>query len=272
MSTHPGSQIGFLDGTQEIIDSALGNPAGGYTSITAANQLNVQKLSAAEVRCVVKSLWQRMAVNWVEAGCQSRGKVNWRWQLSPLTASSLPLSTTQSEIILQRKVAGFSSERWSNETPTGSGLSGGSRGDPGGLDLAYWKNPDVYMIELKTGSNTPVSAAFQVVRYGLALVLARLVEESVSIISKAAAPSELSNPWREARNAHLCVLAPTAYYQRWPGLRSFEEDLKGAVGQFGSRRGLPMSFRFRCFESAETLRNEQDVIACLHAERCVFQE
>ena len=262
MNTHPGSQLGFLDGTADLINAALNMPAGGYSSKTAATALNQGELEKLDVRVLIEELWKRMAVNWVEAGCQSRGKFNWRWTLSPKTASSEEIQSTQPEIILQRKIAEFSSTSWANETPTGSGLSGGSRGDPGGLDLAYRDNiGDVYLIELKVRSNTPVHAAFQVVRYGLALTLARLVDKNVPIISQE--PPSARNQWRDAKQAHLRVLAPTAYYELYPNLGWFEARIHSAIVAFGSARGLPMTFGFQSFENAANLREEKDVVARL---------
>ncbi len=265
MNTHPRAQLGFLDGTADLINTALGNPAGGYSSVTAANALNKREIEKLDVRVLIEDLWKRIAVNWVEAGCQARGGYNWRWNLSPKTAASGEIQSTQKEIILQRKIAGFCGERWANETPTGSGLSGGSRGDPGGLDLAYRDDSGaVFLIELKVDSNTPIHAAFQVVRYGLALTLARLVDKNVPIIIQESPPAR--SHWRDAKQAHLRVLAPAAYYERYPNLGWFEARIQTAIGEFGPARGLPMTFGFHSFENAVDLREEKDVVARLQDE------
>ena len=246
MSTTTNPKRGLLDGLEDLIDNALPAPK-GYTSRTTAIELNRREQPFPDLTTLVEELWRQIVVNWVEGGCQSRGESNWRWEL--LTTGGE--SKGQAEVALQRTIARFiesegQRERWSNETPTGSGLSEGAGGDPGGLDLAH-KDDDggVVLIELKIASNTPISAAFQVVQYGLLLTLARLVskQEQIKIVT--------DEVWLNAKHAHLRVLAPASFYSRFLGLQWFEERLDAAVGDFGDAHGLPMSFGFREFDKLE---------------------
>ena len=94
MNTNPGTQLGFLDGTADLINAALGMPAGGYSSVTAAEALNRGELEKLDLRVheLIEELWKRIAVNWIEAGCQSRGKFNWRFICPSLAAEPGDLS------------------------------------------------------------------------------------------------------------------------------------------------------------------------------------
>ncbi len=240
---------GLLDGLDTLINNALPAPK-GYASKTTALELNRREQPFPDLTTLVESLWRQIVVNWVEGGCQSRGESNWRWKL--LTEKGE--SEGQAEVGLQRRIARFiesegQGKHWSNETPTGSGLSEGASGDPGGLDFAHSDGDGgVVLIELKVGSNTPISAAFQIVQYGLMLTMARLVDKQNRIISE-----DIENNgdvWRNAKHAHLRVLAPASFYSRFLGLQWFEERLDAAVGDFGDVHALPMTFGFREFDPA----------------------
>lgn len=241
----------LLDGVEQLINSALPVPPGptGYKAKTTADNLSAQPPPSVNLPKLVRDLWNQIVVNWVEGGCQSRGEFNWRWKrnLTCHSANSAP------EVTLQREIANFVGERWSNETPTGSGLSEGEGGEPGGLDLAYAGDDEkVVMIELKYGSNTPVSAAIQLVIYGLTLVLARTVHAQVPIAT--------DKRWLHFKRADLRVLAPNAFYERYDGLAWFEHALDAAVRDFGAEHKLDMTFAFRCFGDRSDLKDEAAVL------------
>ena len=243
---------GLPDNIDALINTAVNAPTGpaGYRSITTAKHLNGGEPPDLNLKRLVNELWKQIAVNWVEGRCQARGKFNWRLELRPTGGES----DGQPEVALQRRIARFienegRAECWSNETPTGSGLSEGASGDPGGLDFAYQDDAgDITLIELKVGSYTPVSAAFQVVIYGLLLTLARLVDKQIKIIT--------NDVWRDTKHAHLRVLAPTSFYSDYLGLGWFEKRLDEAVSEFGSAHDLPMRFAFREFTAEPTTESE----------------
>lgn len=248
-TTSTKQKHGLLDDLKDLIDNALPAPK-GYTSKTTAIKLNRHEQPFPDLTTLIKDLWKQLAVNWVEGRCQSRGKFNWRWQLRPEGGKG----ENQPEVALQRRIARFIEkaglrERWSNETPTGSGLSEGASGDPGGLDLAHRDGDGgVILIELKVASNTPVSAAFQIVQYGLVLTLARLVDDTVKFI--------VNDAWRRAKSAQLLVLAPHSFYSNYLGMGWFEKRLDAAVREFGSAHDLPMRFAFREFTAEPTTESE----------------
>jgi len=200
---------------------------------------------------IIETMWRLIATNWVEAECQWRGNENWRW--IPRPNLGVERQNTSEEVQLNRTLAGkLPPERWANEIPTASGLAEKGGKEPGGLDLACIRDalPDrVCMIELKIGSNNPVSAAFQIVTYGLMLNLSRLVHKRL-LHDKG--PITIADAWRNAKHADLRVLAPTEFYSEYPKLGWFEDQLNAAVVAFGNTQKLGMSFGFRCFDEAPT--------------------
>ena len=198
---------------------------------------------------IVEAMWRLIATNWVEGQCQWRGSENWRWE--PCENLSVERPNRSEEVLLNRTLAQkLNKERWTNETPTASGLAEKGGREPGGLDLAYHCPPDrVRLIELKIRSNNPVYAAFQIVTYGLVLNLARLVHER--LLHKNG-PITISEQWRSANQADLLVLAPTSYYSEYPNLGWFEDQLKAGVVTFGKTQKLGMDFGFRRFDEKPT--------------------
>lgn len=242
----------LLDGVEQFINAALPVPTGptGYKAKTTADRLNMQPPPSVNLSKLIDDLWRQLVVNWVEGGCKSGGEVNWRWELR----DNLSHDNKSPEVVLQRNLMKLArtdpraKERWSNETPTASGLSEDSGGEPGHLDLAYQSSVDhVTLIELKVGSNTPVSAAIQLVIYALMLVLARTVNRQIKVTDAR---------WLTFKRADLRVLAPTRFYDAFLGLGWYERDLNEAVRQFGNGHRLEMSFLFRCFENDAELTED----------------
>lgn len=236
-------------GIKELLDKALrAEPSKELCSKTTALALGGKEPKDrpnVDFFPIVEAMWRLIATNWVEGQCQWRGSKNWRWKLCENL--SVERQNTSEEVLLNRTLANtLSEERWTNETPTASGLAEKGGKEPGGLDLAYQDTPDrVCLIELKIGSNNPVSAAFQIVTYGLVLNLARLVH--ARLLHKEG-PIEIAKQWRDAHHADLRVLARTGYYSKYPNLAWFEDQLNAGVVAFGGTQKLGMSFGFRRFD------------------------
>lgn len=254
-TTTPEIKKALCEGVKSLIDQALGaTPSKEFCSKTTALALggeNAKTQPHLDFVPLIQAMWRLIATNWVEAQCQWRGSENWRWTLRDNL--SVERQNTSEEVQLNRTLAGnLPEERWANEIPTASGLAEQGGKEPGGLDLACVRDdlPDrVCLIELKIGSNNPVSAAFQIVTYGLVLNLARLVHER--LLHKKG-PIKISDKWCRANHADLRVLAPTSYYSEYPKLGWFEDRLKAGVVAFGETQKLGMSFGFRRFDEDPT--------------------
>jgi len=261
-NSSPATKGGLHKGIKELIDKALeANPSGDkLCSYSTALMLNNGNRRDLHLGKVVEGMWKQIATNWVNAGCQWRGSENWRWTLR----TYLDANSKRAEVRLNRTLAkalskSLSSEKWTNEIPTGSGLAEKGGTAPGGLDFAYCGSPgNLFLIELKIAAENPLSAAFQLVTYGLVLVLARHVHDRLRTGKQ---QIKLSEKWLTAKRADLRVLAPSGYYSKYRKLAWFEEQLDAAVAAYGKEHGIMMSFGFRCFERGPI--NEDQMLVAL---------
>lgn len=251
----------LLSGTARIINARLAQligPEARFDTIDTALKL---KPPGGDLHEVINSLWRQIASNWVEAKCQTRGENNWRWNQHRET------QRTAGEVWLERTFIRMCSDSWANQIPTSSGLnatdesveedrkpggpeedsSGKSEGQAGNIDLAHFDESakTLTLVELKVMADNPVSAAFQITRYALALVLARHVHPKCPLIT--------NETWIGAKRADLRVFAANEFYDRVKGPRRydldwFEKALNEAVSEFGLQHELQMSFAFRRYD------------------------
>lgn len=85
---------------------------------------------------------------------------NWRFD----KRTSFREENLSPETLLERTISRVVDENWANQVPVDSGLVAGSAH---WIDLVFRAGTAFSLIELKDESNTPLSAAIQVVRYGL---------------------------------------------------------------------------------------------------------
>ena len=104
---------------------------------------------------------------WWQQKASSRGR-NWVWR------DKVPPHLTESrEVVLERRLAQRSSERWTCQMSTSSGLRLGARDSRRSIDIVQFSQENEYrFIELKVGSDQPLYATFEVLGYGLLYLLA----------------------------------------------------------------------------------------------------
>ena len=252
----------LLSGTAEIINAKLTkilkHPA-RFDTIETALKL---KRPGGDMDGIIDALWRQMASNWVEAKCQKRGTRNWRWDQHRDT------QRTEGEVWLERYFIRLCNDSWANQIPTSSGLnasteeieddrkpggaaddsSGKGEGQAGNIDLAHYDAAAkrLTLVELKVSADNPVAAAFQIVRYAIALILARHIHAKLPIITDA------KLRWMTAERADLRVFAANSFYDREKGgsydLDWFETELNKSVKEFGKQHELEMSFAFRRYD------------------------
>jgi hypothetical protein len=101
------------------------------------------------------------------------------------------------------------------------------------------------LIQLKVETHTPLSAAVQVLFYGLANVFFQLNRDRVC-------PKETGSVLLDVKKIHLRVIAPVAYYERFESatsrLRQFESHLNDGLIHFSealNQQECPRIFDFR---------------------------
>lgn len=184
-------------------------------------------------------LLTQMETNWASAISPRNlpSEENWRFTKNKEFGSINPTNET----LIEKAVSRLTDETWANQVPVASGL-----GDTGGrrccIDLARRSGREFWLYELKWASNTPLSAAIQMLTYGvLYLFWRRNLGELIRNIEV--------QPVLQAATVHLRVLAPTRYY-KVDGLGSLawlETVISDGISHLARKHDIEMDFRFDTF-------------------------
>jgi hypothetical protein len=215
--------MSLLEGCYELVDRHLGiddtweGKPPRYSSPTSLHR--VQPANLPDGNKLIADLYDRMVQNWEAGGCPQNGSSeNWRFERRPdfqdvERSPEVPLERTIIQVV--------DHENWGNQIPVDSGLlGGGSRS----LDLAFRAGLAFEFIELKVASNTPLSAAIQVLLYGLTNAFFRTHSRQLEI-------EDLPTPLLRATEIRLRVLAPIAFYERFAANASWLEKLENTFDE-----------------------------------------
>ena len=178
----------------------------------AAIELSKHPLATLDGVAMVKTLCATLDGPWWQDRANSRGG-NWVWR------DQTPTHLTESkEVVLERRLAQRSAERWTCQMSTSSGLRPGARDSRRSIDLVQHIRENEYrFIELKVGSDQPLYATFEVLGYGLLYLLARQHGHGQ--------PSGGHHDVMIARQIELVVLAPSVWF-------TFKGSRAGPVSRF----------------------------------------
>jgi hypothetical protein len=181
----------------------------------------------------------RLDFDWLkakDAGRSSPSKQNWRWKRHLETAPHNP----SPEVTLERAIVRAMGENWSNQMPTASGVMGPRADQRSSVDLVERKSSTSYsLVELKVGSDTPLYAAVECVRYGLLLLWSKQWQKDLGYDANL-------QPVLSATKVRLAVLAPESYYAGLE-LGQLASALNTSLRAFGSSRNMELSFGFEVF-------------------------
>lgn len=228
----PGA--GLFAGTDEAICCVFG--------LKHVRQLR-QRTTYREIAChpvppnvladLVRQLHRLVSAN---LGERKPSAENWRWK--PQTR--IHDENKSPEVVLERAVALLvkqgSLDGWCNQIPVASGLVDHKSDKRAAVDLAKIEGDRLDLYELKWASDTPVHAAFEILRYGLAYLLCRNQKRGDYARHTTMAVSELG----------LNVLAPLPYYESLD-LCWLQAGLDAGIRmilQEQPRPGFRASFRF----------------------------
>lgn len=187
---------------------------------------------------------------------RSRSTENWRFAIQSLEGKN----TTDPEVVLERLLAVVLDKNWSNQIPVDSGLLGKisqktsklvHRGKA--IDLIHRQADQFSIIELKFESNTPLYAAIQVIKYGVAYLFYRQFVLPGYLKERG---NDLCPPIMKANSIDLVVLAPFKFYEPFiptssssSWLEQFKRQINAEFGASNVRKavGIPMTFQFEAF-------------------------
>lgn len=215
----------------------------GALSITSLRHRSaVRKLLPFDGRLLVAVIFETIRQNYLANNAtanKDRSKQNWRWHsLQPQIA----LHNRSPEVVIERAIAAacaaLNRTDWANQIPVASGLIQGASDRRRAIDLARRHGESHFeLIELKIASDNPLYAAVEIVGYACLWLLARNDRPG------------RSSALLDAERIDLTVLAPEAYYERFP-VAEIEDSFDEGVRLLGNRMGVAMSFGFRRLDNS----------------------
>lgn len=241
--------MAIFDGLEDIFDEFLGvdetweGQAPRYRHRATSIRLCEDNRPEIDGAALATALYNRIEHNWENRGDNVGlpSAENWRFE----QRTDYNENNHNPETLLERTIASVvDDDNWANQVPVDSGLLGGR---PHWIDLVFRAGTAFSLIELKYASNTPLSAAFQVLNYGLVYAFSRSHAQELEINLD-------RSPILRATEIHLRVLAPSEYYSAYRNnpawLSRFEKAIHDGVRQFSQHTGLdcPLaSFAFEAF-------------------------
>ena len=199
-----------------------------------------------------------MHSNWAagqQASTRKPSAKNWRWEKKLYISQN----NQSPEKRCEKAIAEHCGEDWVNQVPTASGLLNGVNEKHCNIDLVHRIAPTEFeFIELKYEDGTPLSAGFEILKYGLLYVFSRRYAAMLGY-------SEPRNSILGASVVHLRVVAPAAYYLRF---RMDWLQNEANLG-LGSLRldGYEMDFRFESM----SWPTEEKLASAVAARTTVYQ-
>lgn len=214
--------MSLFAGFGKIIDDAFGldetwqGRAPRYRHRSTLLRLCRENRPLPDCEKLVGDLYAKMESNW--DGQPSTSKQNWRFTQN----TTLVPHNTSPEVTLQRTfIRSADPSEWANDVPVDAGVNG-QRGRF--IDLVHHDGDAYEIIELKWGSNTPLSAAMQVLGYGMAYLFSRVHAGELGYL-----PSSYSI--LNAERVTLVTLASTAYYARYGVPHAWLDTLENQITQ-----------------------------------------
>lgn len=233
---------GFLDDIAPFIDETLGLRIG--ESPRYRNKTNYLKLSEASARNfdvlrVVERIYATIeSCRLTTTYCKTPSKHN--WDLIPRRRISADRGKL--EVTLERDIVDLEGASWSAQVPTSSGLWDQKQAKRSAIDLIHKCADDSYeFIELKIKSNTPLSAAIEILVYGVLYIYSRIHAEPLGYKVE-------EKPLLKAERIHLKILAPEAYYDNC-NLEWLERRIERGLSDFlrVKQCHLQMDLKFEAF-------------------------
>lgn len=194
-------------------------------------------LATKDCSTLIGNLYDQICENWSGQSCS--GNENWRFKKQ----TNLDPQNQSPEVTLERTLARGTSDDWVNQVPTASGVD---QTGPHDIDLVC-RNGSSYsytFFELKVNANTPLSAAIQILQYGLVYAFSRNNAQKLEYTD------DKKTEILCAEEIHLRVLAPQEYYkpQHLDWLRYFRNTINYGLQDCSEATAhLPVSFDIETF-------------------------
>lgn len=238
---------GILKDVNGLIDSRLGLKIGKiprHRNETSCRELTKTPMTGFDALVLIADIYDQIGTNWDATKYHEGSTENWRLEKQ----RGISANNNNPEVSVERAIVNIPAEiwpdaaNWFNQVPVASGLAdpheGGRR-----IDLVHDCGDNVYeFIELKIGSDTPLYAAMEILKYGVLYIFCRR-DDRVKCIDR-------KGKLMQARKIHLRVLAPAQYYKGYD-LSWLETTINNGLTDFllHSKSAFEMDFEFRILPS-----------------------
>lgn len=248
----------LFDGVDLLIDKALRvtdigqSPDRRYRTKECAQRLTSKPYTfdAAEL---CRAILLKIERNWRDnqgGTVRLPSRENWRLEKQLYIADN----NDGYEKILEKEIVSTLGDEWVNQVPTASGLINSTANKHCNIDLVHILTPTEFeLIELKCLSDTPIYAAFELLKYAMAYIFSRKVAALLDYTIE-------EKPLLFAKQIHLIVLGLYEFYKDYE-VRWLETELNRgfATGSFGD---IPtVDFRFEYFRVVDGENDVADIVA-----------
>ena len=234
-----------LNGVDDIIDKRLGLKVIGkppqYGHKESCQKL-LEPLVDLDMEALLGEIYEKIGNNWSNSTYHKGSKENWRFEKKRGISSK----NKSPEVGLERAIINIPQELWpdaadwANQVPTASGLTDPNADGSRRIDLVHKCGDKEYeFIELKIGSDTPIYAAMEILKYGILYIFARKHAEASKYIGK-------ETDLLKATKIHLRVLAPADYYATY-NLSWLEKSIDQGLASFLTKFEFKIDFKFETF-------------------------
>lgn len=244
--SHPDSAAtSIVKGVDDLIDSALRLKGVGkapqHKHQTSCRQLTKSAITGFDASGLIAEIYEKVRQNWDNSKSHSPSKENWRFEKQKYIGDK----NQSREVILERAIVNIPEEIWPdaacwvNQVPVASGLVGSDADRRRSIDLVHKCGDKAYeFIELKVGSDTPLYAAMEILKYGVLYIFCRQDERVSKYVDR-------KRKLLQAEKIHLRVLAPVKYYEKYD-LSWLEKCIKNGLADFLAQRkfAFEMDFKF----------------------------
>lgn len=235
--------MSIFEGTPHIINRHLFGPqAVDFKQVTGLRLLTERGLTHLNGAALVRELYDHTVERWraVNGRFPRRASIeNWRFTLNPKISEHNASPETQVEkqisFLAEQGRLGKKDE-WANQIPVASGLLNGHANKRACIDLAQRMGPrsfDLIELKLQPGSGHALSAAMQLLRYGVLYLFSRRNGRELGYVLG-------GSGLLGARRMRLIVLAPVDYYKGISPalLQSLRDELNAGLAMECSGEGV----------------------------------
>ena len=235
------------DGIDNIIDEHFNLKDIGesphYKHEESCQKLNGRSADEFDIGGMFDKILLTIEENYKNSKRDEPSEQNWRWEKKP----GMSEDNKSKETILEKNIIRSTDDYWVNQIPVASGLISSESYRRTCIDIGHKIREGEYeLIELKVSSDTPFSAAMQIIKYGLLYIFTRNKNLSQD--------KELM----KAHKIHLQVLAPYDFYNGhdlgWIQ-DPISKELENLIQKQGIKN-LQMDFNFKSFPKSFTLSKD----------------